>query len=325
MIASAPVIGRRFERERIDAFVSASTSDARALILRGEPGIGKTTLWRYAVSRAHEERLRVLATRPAEEEMPLSGVGLVDLFEETDLDPDALALGEPFVTGRVVLDGIRSIARAGPVVLAIDDLQWLDPVSARALRYAFRRLKDDPVTVLGAIRADPIEPDPLALARILPAHRLGTLEVHPLGLEDIRHVIGGSISRPLLRRIYDASGGNPLYAVEMARNLESMDRTGISIDTLPLPDSLQTVIGDRVSSQSDELFVLLETMSVVGRTTVMRIREMLAPADVDPMLIDGQREGLVVVGDDLSVRFSHPLIASAVYDRIDPIRRRELH
>ena len=104
-----------------------------------------------------------------------------------------------------------------------------------------------------------------------------------------------------------------------------MDRTGISIDTLPLPDSLQSAIDDRVGSQTAEVSVLLETMSVVGRTTVMRIREMLAPADVDPILIGGQREGLVIVGDDLSVRFSHPLIGSAVYNRIDPIRRRELH
>jgi hypothetical protein len=69
VIATAPVIGRRFERERIDAFVSTSTPDARALILRGEPGIVKTTPWRYAVSRAQDERLRVLVTRPAEEEM----------------------------------------------------------------------------------------------------------------------------------------------------------------------------------------------------------------------------------------------------------------
>ena len=319
------MVGRRFERERIDAFVSAPPPDARALILRGEPGIGKTTLWRYAVSRARELRLRVLVTRPAQEEMPLSGVGLIDLFEGTGLDTGSLALGDPFATGRVVLATLRDMASLGPVVLAIDDLQWLDPVSARALRFALRRLKDDPVTVVATTRDDSVEPDPLALARILPAHRLGTLQVLALALEDIRHVIGGSISRPLLRRIYEASGGNPLYAVELAMAQEGMERPDVSIDTMPLPDSLQTAIDDRVSSQSKELIALLESISVVGRSTVATIRELMAPADADSLLLEGQREGIVVVDDDLSVRFSHPLVRSAVYHRIDPIRRHELH
>ena len=84
------LVGRGAEREHLSAFVSSVAYGPRALLLRGEPGIGKTMLWRDGVQRCREAEFTVLVTRPAEEDMPVPLVGLVDLFERDELDTDAL-------------------------------------------------------------------------------------------------------------------------------------------------------------------------------------------------------------------------------------------
>jgi DNA-binding CsgD family transcriptional regulator len=323
------LVGRDGEVARVEAFAGALSQGPAALVVRGEPGIGKTALWRHAVALSRTSGCRVLVTRPAEEEMALDLVGLVDLFDDFEVDLAALRLeDDAFARGRLVLEALRRLAMNGPIVVAVDDVQWLDPVSARALRYALRRLETEPVGVLATVRPGSQASDPLALSTSLPAERHDVLELGPLGLEDLRRVLTGavaSISRPTLRRIHEVSGGNPLYAIELARGLESDGVVVSPHGAVPLPDSLQAAIDRRLDHMPTQLTALLRTASALGTTSVKELRTTLPGVEVDRLIDEAEQSGLVLVEDDLEVRLSHPLVGSAVYARMSPIERRALH
>jgi DNA-binding CsgD family transcriptional regulator len=320
------VVGRESELARIEWFVAGVSDGPRALMLRGEPGIGKTTLWRHAIEGCRARGHRVLVTRPAEEEMPLALVGLLDLFEHVDVDRSPLSSDDDPVRGRAVLAAIRRLAETGPTVLAIDDLQWLDSTSARALRHTMRRLETEPVGVLATSRPGTDAGDPLAVVRTWPPGRFQALDVGPLGLEDLRQVLAqyvASISRPVLHRIHEVSGGNPLYAIELARELAA--GAGTPSEGLSLPDSLQAAIARRLDAAPEELEPLLQTAAALGPTSVRDLREALPDVDADRLLALAREQGILVVEEDLQVRFSHPLLGSAVYARIGPLDRHALH
>jgi DNA-binding CsgD family transcriptional regulator len=323
------VVGREPERARIDAFADSLNDGARALTVRGESGIGKTTLWRYGVERCRGAGFNVLVTRPAEEEMPLALVGLVDLLEHVPVE--AAALGDdddPLVRGRAVLETLRRLASNGPTVVAVDDVQWLDSASARALRYAFRRLDAEPIGLLAASRLGAEEEDRLAAAASLPPGRAEIVELGPLGPDSLRLMLRGeveSLSRAALRRIHEVSGGNPLYALELARGVAVEDGTLPATGALPMPISLQDAIAARLARMPPEPMPLLETVSALGSTTVKELRTALGDAEVDKLLPIALEHGFLAVGEGLDVRFAHPLVASAVYGRMSPIDRQALH
>ncbi len=145
-----------------------------AAVIQGETGTGKTTLWREAVARARERGYRVLACRPAEPERTLPFAGLTDLFDGiTDAEfgrlpgPQRHALDvallrttpdgappDPRAVNVAALGLVRSLAERRPVVLAVDDTQWLDPASAGVLDYVARRSLEHAVGLLVAVRGD---------------------------------------------------------------------------------------------------------------------------------------------------------------------------
>ena len=320
------VVGREAEQHRIGAFIDAMPHGAQALVLRGEPGIGKTTLWRHAVERCRRAGYDVLVTRPAEEELTVALAGLADLFEPGASDAPAFGDEDPLVRGRAVLAALRGAVEARPALVAIDDLQWLDAASARALRYALRRLDAEPLGVLATTRLGARAEDPLAMADALPPGRVETLEIGPLDPAAVRGVVGrtvATISPRTLRRIHDVSGGNPLFALELARTVGTGDAAAPG--TVVLPDSLQATIVRRLESVPPELAPLLDTVSALARTSVRELRELLPGADVDGLLALAARDDLLGVGEDLEVRFAHPLIGSVVYGRMSPAARRSLH
>jgi ATP/maltotriose-dependent transcriptional regulator MalT len=320
------IVGRGHERTRIEAFLADLPTGARALFLRGEPGIGKTTLWRLGLEQAQETGHAVLRTRPAEEERSLALGGLVDLLDGVDVEPAVLRGDDHIARGRAVLDSLRRLAEQSPTVVAIDDLQWLDAASARVLRYAIRRLDAEPIGILATARLD--AEDPLRAAELLPPGRAERLELGPLSLEELGAVVRnavGPISRPLLRRLYAISDGNPLFAVELARPLAA-DGPGLRSDAEPrLPDSLAEAIAARLATVPPELRELLDCTSALGRASVRSLAEALPGRDVEPLLEEAEELGLLVVTDDLAVRFAHPLVGSVVYRRMRPLARRSLH
>ncbi len=257
--------------------------------------------------------------------MPLSGVGLTDLFESVRLVGLTVGTDDLFSAGRAVLTALRGITADEPLVIAIDDVQWLDSFSARVLRYALRRLETEPIAIVATLRSEGAGVDPLAWSATLPLDRRVLIEPGPLGLDDIRRLIGdtaGAVPRPTIRRIHRMSAGNPLYALELARTLQVPGTSGLPP---PLPDSVQTAIGERIEAHAGDLWPLLEVVSVIGHPSVDALRKVDVPGDLEQLLALAQHERLLVVEEDLTVRFSHPIVGSVVYARIDPIARRDLH
>ncbi|GAB3143114.1 LuxR family transcriptional regulator [Microbispora hainanensis] len=168
------VVGRDAEVERLSALVTDASGGGRVLLLSGAAGMGKSTLLEYTARRAEEAGRRVLWASGRESERDLAFAGLHQLLrpvlDEADHLPDrqrrALlgAFGfvpdapDPLLTGVAVLTLLSQVAERAPLVLVLDDAQWIDSASADALAFAAHRLDDDPVTLLAAVRDD----DPVA-------------------------------------------------------------------------------------------------------------------------------------------------------------------
>jgi len=166
------IIGRDEELSSLRAFIGEAEAEPAALVLEGDAGIGKSTLWEAGVEHARAQGLIVLSSRPAEAEQGLGHVGLDDLLggvidevlpalttprrhalevallrEEASadhLDYRALAVA--------VRDALELLSGRGRILIAVDDVQWLDGSSSRALAFALRRLDARPVPVLLARR-----------------------------------------------------------------------------------------------------------------------------------------------------------------------------
>ena len=322
------IIGRDAERSHIGFFAASAQRRVAALVIRGEPGIGKTLLWQHTLEQCRQKGYRILSARPAEEEMPFACNGLVDLFEDLDLDVDAFdSESTAIARGRAVLDVLRSLARESTTILAIDDVHWLDSVSASALRYALRRLEAEPIGIVMTLRIAEDTSDPLAVAGLLPATHCHTLELGPLSVGALRRLLApivATISRPALRRIHEVSGGNPLFAIELARGLQDEGHYR-SPRAIPLPESLQAAIAGHLARAPEELGPVLNTVSAVGRSSVRELEDIHPALDVRRLLSTAEESRILVVEEDLEVRFAHPLIGSAVYTRMSPLERRALH
>ena len=330
------VVGREPELASLVAFLDDAAK--RAVVLTGGAGIGKTTLWQAGVDAARERGARVLAARPSEADAQLSFTALIDLFDGVDVDtlglpePQAHALevallrGEPG-TGRAephaytvsCLNALRALATGAPVLVAIDDLQWLDAQSAETLVYTARRLEDVDIRFLLTRRSGRAT----MLEAALEGPRLEHLEVQPLSLGALRRMLrdrlGLSISRHVLRRIADATLGNPLFALEVGRTLVDAGQPAIGED-LPLPDAVEDLLGTRIARLHRPVRRLLLAVALSGDLRPAEIAE-LAEAEA---LDDAVDAGVLVV-EGGRIRAAHPLVAAAARKHARSRERRELH
>jgi hypothetical protein len=333
------LVGREREAERLRAFFDASAvSVLRALVLEGEAGIGKSTLWLNGLELAGERGFRILSSRPAEAEHTLVFAGLGDLFEGAldDVLPrlapprrraldvallveDAHDPLDPRALGVAVRSALELLAGDRPTLLAVDDVQWLDGSSADALAFALRRLAA-PLHVLLARRLEGALEAP-ALESSLPASSVDRLRVGPLSPGALQALVRTRLERvlprPTLVRIHEMSGGNPFYALEIARALpEGLDPT----QPLPVPETLDELVRTRIDAlptSSRQALVLLAAMGE-GDTTTLR------SAGVEDEFETAIARGIVErTGDRL--RFTHPLLASSVYRGAEAATRRSCH
>ena len=340
MTIAAPageIVGRGSELAAVDRLLSSATTSPAALVLEGEPGIGKTTLWCAAVAGALDRSFTVLSCRPAEAEAGLSYSGLADLLRPVCTlalprlpAPQRSALevallerdpGDRTPDRRTVsvgvLNALRTVAAERPALLAVDDLQWLDVATRRVLEYALRRLQDERLGVL--VSARPGE-HPASRLETFDARRIEHVRLGPLSVAALHRLlrdnVGGAIPRPTLVRIHRLSGGNPFYALEIARLLA--DPTGgTNRDRLPVPAQMKELVAARLQRLPARTREALLAAASLSRPNV----EVLDGA----ALTAAEDSGVVSVLEDGRVVFTHPLFASAVYENAAESQRRKLH
>ncbi len=341
------VVGREAELASLRDFVAGVSNGATALVLQGEAGVGKTTLWKAGVAEAEDRGLRVLQALPAESETALSFSGIGDLLDPVldealaplpagqkralsralVLDDDQGPPPDPHAVGVAVLNALRALADEKPVLVAVDDVQWLDAASSGALAYAARRLRAEHVGVLLSRRA-PLESILLdELLRSLPAERLSDVEVGPFDVGALHHVVhhhlGIALPRPLPAEVHEAPGGNPFYALEIVRMLQ---RRGISVEAgqpLPVPESLHDLVHGRLLALSLESRDYLLAAAALSHPTVGLV-EAATGVSRDAGLAPALEARVVALERD-RIRFTHPLLAAGAYETADPLRRDEVH
>jgi DNA-binding CsgD family transcriptional regulator len=331
------VVGRHAELAELEAFLDDAQSSFAVLALEGAPGIGKSVLWREGRRRA-EPRFTVLWCRPAEAEAKLSLAAIADLLAplaEHDYEalpaPQREALevallrrtpGQRAPDPRAIAAGfltlIRQLASERPVVLAIDDAQWLDTPSRRILEFAARRLETEPLGLLYCLRG----PTPEAsFGPVVAADRFRRMRLGPLSLAALGGILADHLEqrlpRPALVRISQASAGNPFYALEIGRLLIDSGVPHGATAALPVPDDLRALTAQRIARLPERSREALLLAAVLPNPMLT----MFEAGDLEA----AEEAGIIAVDPSGAVEFGHPLFASAVMSGIGAPRRRELH
>jgi DNA-binding CsgD family transcriptional regulator len=336
------LVGRDHELDTIRSFIAARPPSPSALLLEGPAGIGKTSLWQAGLADASRSSYVVLSCQPAATEIHLLYGGLTDLLLK-HVEPVLHRLPEPqrraveivLLLGGAgdesaderalaagVLGLIRELAADTPLLLGIDDVQWLDPASALVIEYALRRLPEAPVSVLAAARWDPLAaatpvgaatPPRLDLRRALGKDPL-RVRVGPLSSgalhEILRQRTGRPIPRPLLRRIQEASGGNPFYALEIARAMDGRWDAWDAGEPLPLPVALGDLVTGRFSRLPIATREALYLAAATSQPTPGLIETLMGGGPVESILQPALDAGIVAAVTP-RIEFAHPLLAAA--------------
>jgi DNA-binding CsgD family transcriptional regulator len=329
------IVGRDDELAEVEAFLDGPPP--AALLLAGEAGIGKTTVWHAATEAAEARGFRVLRTRPAEVEavLALAGVGdlLADVREEAlaELPPPqrralevALLLenadGKPpdqRAVATAFFAALQVLARERPVAVAVDDVQWLDAPSRVTLAYSARRLRGQPLALIIARRIEPGKPA-TEVEEALEEQLVHHITLGPLSLGALHRLLqerrGEPLPRPLLRRIHELSGGNPFYAIELERSSTRGDE---------LPPTLEHLVRGRLEALPDETRRALAVAAALAHPSV-RFVGLAFDGDVLQALAPAVAAKIVAL-EEGAIRFAHPLLASGAYAGAGPAGQREFH
>jgi DNA-binding CsgD family transcriptional regulator/exonuclease VII small subunit len=332
-----PFVGRAAELAELDRqFALAASGQGRVVVLAGPAGGGKTALIGQCLARWARRAQAVLVSGD-EAEAALAG-GLIDQL--TQAAPGAAAdltavmaddRADPLSAGSAVLALLREQARAKPLVLVVDDVQWADELSLRALSFATRRLAADPVLCLVASRSDGLARLPPGLLRV--ATERGTrLELAGLDAGEVAALAelagAGRLPGRAAERLREHTAGIPLHVRELLHDLPGpmLRRPGVD---LPAPRSLQTLVVSRLASCSVDTEALVVAAAVLGADCELADAAALAGlADPLPALQEAIEQRLLVELATTGRRrcaFSHALIRTAVYQDIGVNRQAALH
>jgi DNA-binding CsgD family transcriptional regulator len=331
--------GRDTEMAEVERFLEAVAQGGAALVIEGDAGIGKTTVWRAGVAEAEERGYRVLTAQPTQNERDVSYASVADLLRGV-LDEARAGLPGPQQRGldaallrgmadepadpRTIATGLASLltalAELSSVLVTIDDAQWLDTASAAAIVLALRRVGDEPIGVLVTRRPGN------ALGQLLADARL--VHLGPLSLAAIHHIVtaalGRSLPRALLTQVHATSGGNPFFAIELARFV--LDGDGPSSPGNPilrLPESIASLVTHRLARlPAPSRKALLIAASLASPTNALIESVLGEPAAA---ALDRAAAAGVIEINSGRVRFTHPLLSSAAYHSASEESRRRLH
>ncbi len=338
---SKMVVGREMELTAIGRFLEGLRSGSATLLIQGTAGIGKTTILQTAMQRAEELGARILFSRPGPSETRLTYAGLLDLLEAVEEDvfaalplPQRRALDAALLRAEpegpsadqrsiatAFLSVLRTLSIATPVVLAIDDVQWLDGPSRHVLEFAMRRLENERIGLIAAARIDADVPNRAPFGHALATERVRQVKLGPLSVaalhDIIRAELGHTFPRPTLVRIERTSAGNPFFALELARAILDSGESPSASSLLAVPDDLLDLLTRR-----------LRRMPVATERTLLMAAALSQPT-VEMLdakaLLRAEAAGIVDVDERGRVTFRHPLLASAVYGAAHVDRRRQVH
>ena len=337
------VVGRSDELDRIRELLFASGTLPATCLLLGDAGMGKTTVWRAVTGEARERGFRILTTSGAEVEVQLALSGVRDLVA-SGLDDVALELAPPQrrllevlllredpgpapldqgAISAAFLAFVRALAARSPVLIAIDDVHWLDAASWVAVAYALRRIRTEPVAALLAGRDEGI----WARGPAVDGERQATVRLGPLSIGAIgavlRERLPGQVSRPVLVAVHEQAAGNPLFAVELVRALAEAGQGHTPGAPLPVATSLRELLRARLGGLGPGPLEVLGVAAAMARPGIGVLTETLGRdpwPDLDPSV-----DAAIVEVEGDRLRFAHPLLASVAYELAVPRRRRDMH
>jgi DNA-binding CsgD family transcriptional regulator/tetratricopeptide (TPR) repeat protein len=341
-ISGSGLFGRATEIAIVDRLVTQIPDSGRALVLRGNPGVGKTALLKIASATASSKGLSVLHTCGTQSEAGLAFAGLhqllgpelpqLDLLPEPQGDALSAAFGmtdaqapDPFLVALAALNLLAGAAGHTPLLLIADQAEWLDPPSARALAFIARRLAAEPIAILFALRD--------GVASVL--DRAGLPELRVGGLDDkaasdLLHASATDLAPGLRQRVLQIAAGNPLALLELPAALRLNDSRldGPLSGNLSLTTRLERAFADQVSglpTPTRDLLLLAAADERASARELLAAASLLSGSEVTLDALDrAEKAGLAGIVDG-SVLFRHALVRSAIYQAASAERRRRAH
>jgi DNA-binding CsgD family transcriptional regulator len=339
------VVSRAQEFRAVAEFLQSAAAQPSGLVIEGEAGIGKTTLWLAAVAQARERGFAVVSARIGQAESVLAYAAVADLLGNVDPGlfaelPDVQQVAVDRVLLRASSEGpqtdhrviaaalassIEQLAARMPVLVAIDDVQWLDPSSQAVISFAARRFTGR-IGILVTERCDADSGNSVTWLHLARPDGLDRLHVSALSLGGLHALIsarlGRSFPRPTMVRIAEISGGNPFYALELARAID----TGSAGAQSTLPGTLAELMRMRIGRLDPGVKNLLLAAASVATPTVELLAQVTGTTSerAAEVLSEAQAKGIIGI-DGTTVRFSHPLLARSVYTDASPAERRATH
>ena len=336
----APLLGRAQEQNLLTSLLDVVGDRGQALVLRGEPGIGKSRLLSVAEQTAHDRGMTVLSATGVQSEAHLPFAGLHQLLRPVreravELQPvqrDALdaAFGltrevapERYRIAMASLDLVSDVASDAPLLLVIEDAHWLDPPTADVLAFVARRIESDPVVLLAASR----DGYPSALTDAgLPEHRLA-------GLDDTTAAALLEAAAPGLpltarNRVLREAAGNPLALLELPAVVGQSEEEPSVPGRLPLTERLERAFAARVADLPDATRLVLLVAALSDDDVVSEILQAASVVAGTPLDLDAAEPAVEAALIDLdvnSIRFRHPLVRSAVRQSAGVQQRRRVH
>ena len=310
-------------------------------MLRGEPGIGKTALLDYAVWTAGE--MTVLRAVGVESEAELRFSGLLELLrplmhhlrdipqQQADALRSALGLGVPeeldrFTVGAAALNAIAVAAESRPLLVIVDDAQWVDRETADTLRFVAKRLVADAVALIFAVRDDEPGGRSFELQEI---DRLDLAGLSAVEGAELLAAAGISVAPDVASRLWDGTQGNPLALLETCRLLSAGQLQGLERLPEPLPSgpALERAFARRLEAlpEPTRQALLLAVTSLLHDCQVVTIASAMAAAGLEADALEPAEDAGLITITRGRIAFQHPLVRSAVYHGAAPSERRAAH
>jgi DNA-binding CsgD family transcriptional regulator len=333
------LFGREAEQAAVEGLIAhAGSSHSGALVVRGEPGVGKSALLAHAIEQA--TGMRVLRAGGFEAESELAFAALHQLLHPVLdrlgrlADPQAGALAgalglspvsveDRFLIGVAVLSLLAEAAEEQPLVCVVDDAQWLDRPSADALTFAARRLEAEGVVLFFAARDGEL--------RRFEGAGLAELTLGPLGADAAAALLALRVRTPLSPGVRDqlvaSAGGNPLALIELPGLLSADQLAGHAALPDPLPHGAQVerIYLERVRrlpATAQRLLLVAAADDTGSLATVLRAGAALA---LDAHALDPAEEAGLVRAFDGAIEFCHPLVRSTLYEDATFAQRQAVH